>query len=361
MGDALTPSLEGFHMIKTLEIKNFRCYDHIKISNLKRINIIVGSNASGKTTLLEAMFLALGAAPDLQFHLRKWRGLTEQFRVSTDLASHHEPWTDLFPKFDEDKPPLISLKGSDTLTRTLKIFYAPIEEVVIPLGGALGTQRTAPITFQWKKGSKVIGTSKAAIVGGELRITGAGIPTSAQFFAGSVSVGAFNSADQFSELRKSKKERSVVKAMVDMFDFINDIQVLTGQPGGMIFADLPSMPRLMPLGLVSAGINKFMAVLCAMATHEKGVVLLDEVENGFYYETMPKIWAELFRFSKANGVQIFASTHSLEALRSLLPAIKGHESEICLLKATREKDRSTVRLVEGKYFEAALEGNVEVR
>jgi AAA15 family ATPase/GTPase len=40
------------------EINNFRLFKHLKVNNLKRINLIVGKNNVGKTSLLEALCFA---------------------------------------------------------------------------------------------------------------------------------------------------------------------------------------------------------------------------------------------------------------------------------------------------------------
>ena len=42
-------------MLKEIEIQNFRCFEHIKISGFERVNLIGGKNNAGKTALLEAL------------------------------------------------------------------------------------------------------------------------------------------------------------------------------------------------------------------------------------------------------------------------------------------------------------------
>ena len=46
-------------MIKDLYIENFKCFNKIKIDDIKKINFLVGKNNSGKTTILEALMLIL--------------------------------------------------------------------------------------------------------------------------------------------------------------------------------------------------------------------------------------------------------------------------------------------------------------
>lgn len=43
--------------VSTLALKNFRCYEHYQIEADPNLNLIIGSNASGKTSLLEALYV----------------------------------------------------------------------------------------------------------------------------------------------------------------------------------------------------------------------------------------------------------------------------------------------------------------
>jgi hypothetical protein len=64
----------SYRMIKTLEIKNFRCFESVSLSDLTRVNVITGSNASGKSALLEALFLGARATGDAVLVLNTARG-----------------------------------------------------------------------------------------------------------------------------------------------------------------------------------------------------------------------------------------------------------------------------------------------
>jgi recombinational DNA repair ATPase RecF len=46
-----------YRMMRSLSIENFRSYRELHLSPLRRVNILVGDNGSGKTALLEALFL----------------------------------------------------------------------------------------------------------------------------------------------------------------------------------------------------------------------------------------------------------------------------------------------------------------
>ena len=48
-------------MLERLQIRHYRVFNELKIDRLCRLNLIAGKNNSGKTSLLEAIFLLAGA------------------------------------------------------------------------------------------------------------------------------------------------------------------------------------------------------------------------------------------------------------------------------------------------------------
>lgn len=44
----------GGYMLKQIELVNYRCFEHTKMS-IREVSVIVGKNNSGKSTLVEAL------------------------------------------------------------------------------------------------------------------------------------------------------------------------------------------------------------------------------------------------------------------------------------------------------------------
>src|SRR5262252_1091413 len=71
-------------MFTSFALKNFRCFRELQIEPLERVNLIAGKNNTGKTALLEAIFLQLGPhIPALSLRLNTWRGI-EQVNVDAE-------------------------------------------------------------------------------------------------------------------------------------------------------------------------------------------------------------------------------------------------------------------------------------
>src|ERR1700676_1021194 len=93
-------------MIESVRIENFRCFSELEVGDLKPINVIVGENASGKSTFLEALSLQNIRKPSDLIQLRESRS-----RGYLDKVARESPhvWDDLFHNFNSDSPIYINI------------------------------------------------------------------------------------------------------------------------------------------------------------------------------------------------------------------------------------------------------------
>jgi hypothetical protein len=169
-------------------------------------------------------------------------------------------------------------------------------------------------------------------------------------------------AQMFSQLSLQQREKAIVDAVRDEFEpSLESLVVLSpsGTPG--LYAGLRYLKEKLPIGYLSAGISRFIAMLSAVLIRGQGVVLIDEIENGISYKIFQSLWKYLLKFAVDNDTQIFATTHSLECVRALLPAMQDHEDDFTLLRAERTNGSSAITLVPGRFLESAIDQGVEVR
>jgi predicted ATPase len=143
----------GLQMIRTVDIRRFRCFERLRIEDCARINVIVGDNGVGKTSLLEALFLALGSSAEIGIRFRQQRGLDGTF--SGDVRRIEEAiWRDLFFELDWQRSIEIELVGDGPEARSLTIHMGP-SQLTIPLemAGKEEESRTAPILFRFLGGN----------------------------------------------------------------------------------------------------------------------------------------------------------------------------------------------------------------
>lgn len=348
-------------MIESLSVSNFRGFESLELHGLRRINILVGQNSSGKTALLEAIFLAAGGSPELALRIDTQRGLLGQpFQVTLDKGSYEGLWRYLFFNFDQAKTISISLVGASANTRSLVIAYQ--ESATLPFSKiGMESPYIVPIKFAWRDHKGELFESQPTLTKGGIEIPSVGETMPVFLFSSSATLNPAETSARFSELDTQGKSGPVVEALRKEFPYLRDIsiQVISGLPTLHVKVDYSDLK--IPLGLFSGGINKLMGILLAVALRPQGVVLIDEIENGFYYERLPSIWSTLLSVCRSQNTQVFASTHSQECLGAALESIRNNEEEFALIRAERVNGSCKARVFGGRQFQSAIEQRIEVR
>ncbi len=351
----------GYKMIESLEIKNFRCFEHIHLTDLKTVNLIVGRNASGKTALLEALYFTFGN-PALTLKLKGWRGIAAPIQITDMAESRSAVWRDLFINFDRTQIITINIKGSSDVARNVKIACRGTDTQVASFKhGKAAIKSVPPIEFEYKIGVKTF-KAEPIFMEGTVVFKNAPEPLEASFFSSAMPLDPQESAVHFSSLSRRGKHEPIVVAMHKMFPVISNLSIELNDKVPMVYATLSNADEKVPLGLLSAGVSKIFAYLVAIANQPKGFMLIDEIENGLHYELLPKAWELFYEFADLYGTQLFVSTHSLENLKAVLPIIETNENGFSLIRIEKDLSRPTVaKQFTGKKLKHALEQDIDPR
>jgi len=351
----------GYRMIQSIKIRNFRCFADADVQDLKTVNLLVGNNASGKTAFLEALYFTLGS-PALAFKLRVWRGLGSAVQYTEYVESRNAVWRDLFYKFDQNLVVRITFKGTPDVARSVKITAGRQEsQLVSTKKGQPLIRRIPPIVFEYYHAGSHIATVRPSFSGEGITFENPPEPLHGSFFPSALPIDPLETAAHFSNLSKQGKEEPVVKALHDLFPMVKSLSLEMTNSVPMVHASIKGITEKVPLGLLSTGVTKVLAYLVAIANQPGGIVIADEIENGFYYDSMKEIWGVLRSFCVDHGVQLFASTHSAECLDALESTLSEHQEDFSLLRTVREEDGCVIRHFQGKQLLAALKEDIEVR
>jgi len=343
-------------MLSSFQVQDFRCFKDIKLDQLARINLIGGKNNTGKTTLLEALFLSLGANnPELLIRVSIFRGV-QQFKID-EAALFEGPWKWLFRTREPDCNIKIIETDDHHQTRELQILFEQSKAHV------LGTERP--------RSDEIISTSANSnniagnriilrqIIDGENYDSKLFINARDEFEVERSteslrSRGVYitpyvmtktdaESAERFSRAEKENRQDHLVKALQSIEPRLKRLTLLFegGQPA--IFGDI-GIGELIPLNYMGAGLSRLLYILLAIIDAPNGRVLIDEIENGLHYSVLVDVWKAIQQISKDLNVQIFATTHSLECIRASHQALQ--ESNDYALKYYRlERKEDNFRAV----------------
>ena len=129
----------------------------------------------------------------------------------------------------------------------------------------------------------------------------------------------------------------------------------------MIHGDI-GLPRLVPIPFMGDGVRRVLSIVLAIANASGGVVLIDEIENGLHYSAQKHLWQAVAAAARRLDVQIFATTHSWELIRSAHEAFsETHPTDFRLHRLDRVNGEITVTSYDQEMIEAALFSGLEMR
>ena len=354
----------GRLMIEQVVIENFRCFQYLKVSGLKRMNVIVGRNSSGKSSFLEALFLSSGSnAANISFQMRAIRRLGTLIQAPNDPRGYESLWEDLFHDFDINSTISIEIVGKQAENRRLWISFLENSMSEIQFGKETKTSLGASqVKFTWKRGKMQPIVSKPTVTSTGLQFGTVPIDFfPVIWFHPNVGDSADEVGKRYSTLSKKGELDPVINALKGEFDFLDDISLEFLSSAPMIFASIKGSKVKMPLGLISDGVNRLLAILLGIAYFKGGAILIDQLEDGFYFDRLPSIWKVLHQFAVDRNCQLFITTHSRECLESMIPTLAGNEDDFVLLRAERQGTNSTFTSIEGKFLEGALKQGFDPR
>lgn len=80
------------------------------------------------------------------------------------------------------------------------------------------------------------------------------------------------------------------------------------------------LDKRIPINMMGDGARKILSILTTIYECKNGIVLIDELSNGFHYSVMKGVWRAIISVAKKNNVQIFATTHDLDSIKGLRDA-----------------------------------------
>ena len=357
--------MDGF---KNIEIKNFRGIDHLKIEDFSRVNIFLGQNSSGKSSVLECLLFMTGmSSPDLPQTLNKLRSRNAYSSVS-DVRY-------MFNNLIINRSPEILTEMFDNVKMHLKLGLSYVfneSEVTtqqqngpLPISDTMALINTLEMLFDVTEAGKTQSYRSYLTFNQAGTITGREL---AKGYIEKIQIGlitadltAGNLVNDLSELFKRKQKDLVVERLANFDKNIYTIDILNND----VYIGFNGLNELLPLGMSGDGMRRFLNIIACSANPSTNIILIDEIDNGLHYSTYKKLWEAIFALSVNTNKQIFVTTHSKETLQKLNQMLEEHpeyrnEMRLYTLENTLKKGYQAYKYTyEG--LNGACENDIELR
>jgi AAA15 family ATPase/GTPase len=309
-------------MIESIEIKNFRCFKDTKIAKFGLVNLFGGLNNSGKTALLEAIFLVEN--PYCEAVVSLINDLRNESRPF-GIAKPENKWDNFFYQQKKDNFIQINTLVGDKKDRKLSLicnddiddfisFHQENLDKNIP---HFINKKTSALHIEFEdnneKSSAVLVASNAG-VNGKNKVVKKSVAGDATFLLSGGNTSFSDLAIGYETARHDKKGHLFLTAFQIIDKNIEAIDVFSiGEP--VIHLIKKDGTRL-PLSLFGDAMNKVASFILSIINQSNNVVLIDEIENGIHYTKQAELWEMLFKLAIEFNVQIFSTSHSLEMIKA---------------------------------------------
>lgn len=327
--------MDGF---KNIEIKNFRGIDHLEINDLSRVNVFVGQNNSGKSSILEAIHLLTGMSnPDMPQNLNRIR--------TRNYYSNYKDVFYLFHDMDIKTSPEFFAQQMDDDERMLrlKMTYVFNEQELAsqtnPMNGMPPVSETKTFLNTLEMNFETHIKNIVNKYQSSLTIKPDGIVSNKNIAEGylekfetvflTADLWGINLAAALSELFKRKKKDLILKRLTHFDARITDVDILQDD----VYVDFEDMQEKLPLRMTGDGMRRYLNIVAASANPINNIILIDEIDNGLHYSAYKKLWEAIFALAVETNKQVFVTTHSKETLSHLSEMLgenSAYQNELCL-------------------------------
>lgn len=359
-------------MIDSIFIDNYKQFKGFKLDNLKRVNIIAGSNNVGKSTILEALFLFYDrTSPDFIVKQHALRGDP----IDSEIAAG-QLWQPLFNDFDLSKTITLRCTDSGTVHEAkfnhLKDAANEITQVQQSVSKAnssvtstLGTGQLSALKGSFKQGKISAGESylyASTIDTFTMTVRSLKSPNKRLVYVNSApKTHAREDAKKFGELVVRGEDQELVELAKIIEPRIRKLSLGTQNGVSMIYCDV-GLSRLVPLSMMGEGLGKFLSIMIAIETFENSIVCIDELENGIHYSIFKELFRAIDNIAKRKRNQLFITTHDNDLLKGLDAYITESASESFeFIRIDSREGKYTPKYYDGELLNAAIESNWEIR
>ena len=356
-------------MLKNIHVQNFRNLSDLTVEQLARVNLFTGRNNSGKTTLLEALFLLVGAGnPSMTLNINAFRGIDTAEGAPTVVQDTF--WKPLFSALDMTKTIMIEaemtklgrLKLNITLERPSTV-QVSLEEIGGSSVSELSNDSSLLFSFDSPMTGLIEGRIRVARNGLQVKQENVSVPFPAMFLSSRLG-NLKEDAVRLGQLRQRKQAAVVVDALKMVEPRLQSIEDNSASGTSMIWGDV-GLTELVPLPVMGEGMTRVARMILAISAAPGGLVLIDEIETGLHHSILSKVWQAVDAAARSFDTQVIATTHSYECLEAACQALGAEDFRLHRLEAGKGKtsEERKIRCVtyEPDEVDAAIHHNFEVR
>mgnify|MGYP002148489205 CR=1 FL=1 len=310
--------------LDSLKIKNFRILEDVTIEKLGHVNLIVGKNNSGKSTVLEALaLLASGFNPEVMLFISNNRNVYRHLNTK-DIESKVFSIENIISKSNED--PFLNWTYIGNQSHYLTFGYVKNgKNNNLDIDREKGYSFTYFIDDRDFMNFEVKAMSNRALFM-DMSENSHHMKKKAFNFGyittNNIDLNLF--ASSWDKIALTDDENLVLEMLKLIDSDITNLAFLSlvDSETRIPFVRLKNIETRIPLHQMGDGIFRLLQIILEIPKSKNSILLIDEFENGLHYSVQPKVWELIFELAHRFNIQVFATTHSWDCIESFSQVAK---------------------------------------
>jgi AAA15 family ATPase/GTPase len=335
--------------ITNITINNFKKFQNLNIQNLGLINLIVGDNNIGKTSLLEAFLFT----EDKKDYLKRLAfAYIDRRNIATDKEEVNGQVTHFY-NMNEDF--LIDFKSYNSQEFNLQFTFTKARnfwKYNVTQENKENEKGVQPIIFNESDYNVLHKLNLLDTLSSPFMPYGKGFGNDlAQAYSDEIGAKGRSAKKEFYERMKL---------------FIPNIEEIdTDTKGGIFIYENTSDDKRNPLHQYGEGANKIFRILLLLSLHKGNRLMIDEIDAGIHYSRFKEFWKVILLIAKKDNTQIIATTHNEECINYFTEVLEElgstYKEDARVIQCENVANQLRVRSYDFDNFSLAAELGIDIR
>lgn len=359
--------------LNSLRIENFRGIKELEIDRLAQINLLVGKNSVGKTTVLDAIRLYASGT-----------NLSAVFRL---LADRNEIDLLSLLRFSREEPNTIDIE-QEFIDAFREIFFGRPKIGISSFHSYIGEKqkpydKKLELSLIWGKDSQpalplsdlpendlnfvlknymgeqfyplnILELEKLRVIRPSSFLNQNSVVKHQFIPSGGLSTSTLEKL--WNPIALTSLETEIINVLKIIIPELEQINFVESTPQRFSKRTIIAKVNGERVALVSLGegLNRLLTIALATVNAQNGILLIDEIESGLHYSVQVPMWRILLELAHRLNVQIFATTHSEDTTQAFqITTSENNDVEGLLFRLEKYGENS----VKTTYDEKRLEKN----
>lgn len=305
-------------MLESIHLEGFKGFVDTTVRPLRKVNLIVGGQNVGKTSLLEAVYMALSRGQESPFRANEGGDVSRLAKSALGTA---------FRAIE------VHIESGDA---------ARMQTINLPAPSEFPTHAASSgyVACNWFQKGVLIP-----------------IPTAIPLYLPNQT----QLVHLFGEIVVARKKRELIDLLRQVEPRLISLDAVSPDGEQRIYAEIDGIDQALPLPALGHGFGRLLYLFCTLLSTDAKVALIDEVESGVHYSALPTLLQGIKNVANQRDVQTLMTTHSWDCIRSACEVFADSPDDFQVIRLERTEDNIRAVCIGGAQMQRMMSQEMEVR